>query len=46
MLFMRAKVDDKGIVYLPKSVREKIGGEVFIVEIKDGSLLIPNHQIL
>ena len=46
MLFMRAKVDDKGRIYFSKSVREKIGREVFIVEVKGGVLLIPNHQIL
>ena len=38
---MWAKVDSRGRVYLPKSVREKIGREVFIVEVKDGILLIP-----
>lgn len=38
---MWAKVDERGRVYLPKSVRSRIGREVFIVEVKDGILLIP-----
>ncbi|ADC65553.1 transcriptional regulator, AbrB family [Ferroglobus placidus DSM 10642] len=38
---MWAKVDERGRVYLPKSVRSRIGKEVFVVEVKDGILLIP-----
>ena len=38
---MWAKVDDRGRIYLPKPIREKIGKEVFVVEVKDGVLLIP-----
>ncbi len=38
---MWAKVDDRGRLYLPKPIRDKIGKEVFVVEVKDGVLLIP-----
>ena len=38
---MWAKVDDRGRVYLPKQVRRKVGKEVFVIEVKDGVLLIP-----
>ena len=38
---MWAKVDDRGRVYLPKQVRGKVGREVFVIEVKDGILLIP-----
>jgi len=38
---MWVKVDDRGRLYLPKSIRERIGREVFVVEVKDGVLLIP-----
>ncbi len=38
---MWVKVDDRGRIYLPKPVREKIGKEVFVVEVRDGILLIP-----
>ncbi len=38
---MWVKVDDRGRLYLPRRVREKIGKEVFVVEVKDGVLLIP-----
>ncbi len=41
---MWAKVDDRGRIYLPKPVREKIGKEVFVVEVKDGILLIPKPE--
>jgi len=38
---MWVKVDDRGRLYLPRQVREKIGKEVFVIEVKDGVLLIP-----
>ena len=38
---MWAKVDDRVRLYLPKPIRERIGREVFVVEVKDGVLLIP-----
>ncbi|WP_457590711.1 AbrB/MazE/SpoVT family DNA-binding domain-containing protein [Geoglobus sp.] len=38
---MWAKVDDRGRVYLPKQVRDRVGREVFVIEVKDGVLLIP-----
>ena len=41
---MWARVDDRGRIYLPKPVREKIGKEVFVVEVKDGVLLIPKPE--
>ncbi len=41
---MWARVDDRGRIYLPKPVREKIGKEVFVVEVKDGILLIPKPE--
>jgi len=38
---MWAKVNDGGRLYLPRPIREKIGREVFIVEVRDGVMLIP-----
>ncbi|MDK2781764.1 MAG: hypothetical protein PWR13_792 [Archaeoglobi archaeon] len=41
---MWAKVDDRGRVCIPKPLREKIGKEVFVVETREGILLIPKPQ--
>jgi len=41
---MWAKVDERGRIYIPKSLRKKIGREVFVVEVKDGILLIPKPK--
>jgi bifunctional DNA-binding transcriptional regulator/antitoxin component of YhaV-PrlF toxin-antitoxin module len=38
---MRVKVDERGRLYLPREFREKIGREVYLVDVKDGVLIIP-----
>ncbi|RLI78951.1 AbrB family transcriptional regulator [Archaeoglobales archaeon] len=41
---MKAKVDKKGRLYIPKQMRNKIGEEVYLVETKDGLMLIPKPE--
>lgn len=41
---MIARVDIKGRLYLPKKVRGKLGEKVYLVELKDGLLLIPEPK--
>jgi len=38
---MIVKCDDKGRLYIPKKFQSKIKGEIYIVEIKEGLLLVP-----
>ncbi len=41
---MLIKVDIKGRLYLPKKIREKLGVKVYLIELKDGLLLIPRPE--
>lgn len=41
---MLAKIDSKGRLYIPKKIREKLGREVFLVEIDDGIFVIPKPK--
>lgn len=38
---MMLKCDEKGRIYLPKHIREKLGKEFYLVETKEGIHLIP-----
>ena len=38
---MLSKVDEKGRICLGKKLGKRLGEEVFIVELKDGVLLVP-----
>ena len=40
-IIMIAKCDEKGRLYIPKKFRSKIGREVFLIELKDGLLIVP-----
>jgi bifunctional DNA-binding transcriptional regulator/antitoxin component of YhaV-PrlF toxin-antitoxin module len=41
---MWAKVDARGRLYIPRSLRSKISKEVYLVEVKDGILVIPKPE--
>lgn len=38
---MMLKCDERGRIYLPKHIREKLGEEFYLVETKEGIHLIP-----
>jgi DNA-binding transcriptional regulator/RsmH inhibitor MraZ len=38
---MIAKCDEKGRLYIPKKLQSKISSEMFIIELKEGLLLVP-----
>jgi DNA-binding transcriptional regulator/RsmH inhibitor MraZ len=38
---MIAKCDEKGRLYIPKKYQSKINGEVYLVELKEGLMIIP-----
>jgi len=38
---MMLKCDERGRIYLPKDIREKLGKEFYLVETKAGIYLIP-----
>ncbi|WP_225807093.1 AbrB/MazE/SpoVT family DNA-binding domain-containing protein [Thermococcus bergensis] len=41
---MISKIDSKGRVYIPKSMRKRIHGEVYLVETPEGILIIPKPE--
>lgn len=42
---MISKLDDKGRIYLPKEIREKIKSkEFYIIEVPDGILIVPKIE--
>ncbi len=43
-LIMWVKVDERGRLYIPKSLRGKIGREAYLVEVGDGILIIPKPK--
>jgi bifunctional DNA-binding transcriptional regulator/antitoxin component of YhaV-PrlF toxin-antitoxin module len=40
-LYMIAKCDNKGRLYIPKELQSKIAKEMYIVVFKDGLILVP-----
>lgn len=40
-LLMIAKCDEKGRLYIPKKLQSKISSEMYIIELKEGLLLVP-----
>jgi len=44
ILIMWVKVDERGRLYIPKSLRGKIGKEAYLVEVEDGILVIPKPE--
>ncbi|MFO8017507.1 MAG: AbrB family transcriptional regulator [Promethearchaeia archaeon] len=38
---MIGKCDDKGRLYIPKKLQSKIKGNVYLVELKEGLLVVP-----
>lgn len=41
---MISKVDSRGRLYIPKSMRSKVGDEVYLVETPNGILIIPKPR--
>ncbi len=41
---MLARIDSKGRLYIPKKMREKLGNEVYLVEMDDGIIVIPKPK--
>jgi len=41
---MLAKIDSKGRLYIPKKIREKLGNEVYLIEMDDGLIIIPKPK--
>ena len=41
---MLAKIDSKGRLYIPKKIREKLGNEVYLVEMGNGIIVIPKPK--
>jgi len=41
---MMARIDSKGRLYIPRKMREKLGSEVYLVEIHDGIVVIPKPE--
>ena len=41
---MVSKVDSKGRLYIPQSIRHRVGEEVYLVETPDGILIIPKPK--
>ncbi|MCD6559896.1 AbrB family transcriptional regulator [Thermococci archaeon] len=41
---MISKVDSRGRLYIPKSMRSKVGSEVYLVETPNGILIIPKPE--
>ncbi|WP_456395259.1 AbrB/MazE/SpoVT family DNA-binding domain-containing protein [Thermococcus sp.] len=41
---MISKMDSKGRLYIPRSMRERVGKEVYLVETPDGILIIPKPE--
>ncbi len=41
---MLARIDSKGRLYIPKKMREKLGSEVYLVEMRDRIIIIPKPK--
>jgi len=41
---MLARIDSKGRLYIPKKMREKLGNEVYLVEMDNGIIVIPKPK--
>ena len=41
---MTSKIDSKGRVYIPKSMRKKLTRDVYLVETPEGILIIPKPK--
>ena len=41
---MTSKIDSKGRVYIPKSMRKKLTKDVYLVETPEGILIIPKPK--
>lgn len=41
---MISKIDSKGRVYIPKGMRKKFTGDVYLVETPEGILIIPKPK--
>ncbi|AJC71154.1 MAG: AbrB family transcriptional regulator [Thermococcus sp.] len=41
---MLAKVDSRGRLYIPKELRRDISGEVYLVRVSEGILIVPKPE--
>ena len=41
---MLARIDSRGRLYIPKKMREKLGNEVYLIEMDNGIIIIPKPK--